>query len=472
MSRGQSELVGLVLLLGIAIVGTATLVGFGAIILQEGQQGIEMQNAENTMSKAASEVGLVAFGNSRSQTVSLPISGPGEYQAVSDVGRIRVEVINRTRKEEILNESLGRIEYTNGDQGVAMEAGGVWRKSDGFGTMISPPQFQYRGSTLTLSAVEITGDGELNREMRLSQVGDTEIKSADSSNPIRDRNIDVYVTSEYYRGWGEYFESRLDAKVVYFHTNNTVLAPLRPPSESIGVDSGVVARGNLTFDGAGNVDGPVAVGGTVNGGSAVSGPIRQRLTENTKLIRANTKITEAQSRLSGNSSAVGTVTAGSYYNNDGTLFNSDTTFDTTTGNISVYVDGPVDTGGDLTITGDGQVDIYINGEYRMNGQPTWGGEDSVDQLTVYSQSADRITEFYGILYTGAVDVQGAGGGGPGNVDFQGALISTSDNVEISGQLRVEYDEALEDQILQEIDLEFATINYLHVSHSTVRVESA
>lgn len=488
MNRGQSELVGLVLLLGIAILGTATLVGFGAILLQEGQQEIEMQNAENTMSKAASEVGLVGFGNTNSQTVALPSSGSGDYQVVSDVGRIRVEVVNRTGTEEILNVSLGRIEYTNGNKGVSMEAGGVWRREGNYGKMVSPPQFQYRGNTLTLSAVSVTGDGELNREMRMSQVGETEVKSASEANPVRDRNIDVYVTSKYYRGWGEYFESRLNAKVEYFHNNDTVLAPLRPPPEPISVDSAVVARGNLTFSGGGNVVGPVTIGGTVNDYTAVSGPIREQATENTKLIKAATKISQAESELNGNGSAVGQpVTAGSYDNPDGSLFDDATVFDTSGGDISVFVDGDVSTNKDLTIQGDGNVRIYIDGEYDMRGQAAWNGngnggnngggstgdtENNVDQLMVYSQSVDRITQFNGVLYTGAFSIDGGGGGSPDSTNFQGALISTADDVEVGGNIRIEYDGSLQDRILQEVDLEYATINYLHVSHSVVKVESA
>ncbi|MEF8815087.1 MAG: hypothetical protein V5A55_14935 [Halovenus sp.] len=122
------------------------------------------------------------------------------------------------------------------------------------------------------------------------------------------------------------------------------------------------------------------------------------------------------------------------------------------------------------MTGDGEVRIYVDGEYDMKGQATWGTKNQVDSLFVYSKEVDRITEFYGVLYTDALSVQGAGGGGPSNTDLYGAIIATSDKIDTAGQLKVEYGDALDGIVLEEVEVEYALILYLHVSENVVKVD--
>lgn len=121
---------------------------------------------------------------------------------------------------------------------------------------------------------------------------------------------------------------------------------------------------------------------------------------------------------------------------------------------------------ELTITGDGEVTIYVDGEFRMDGQTTWGEESTVDSLTVYSTDLQRATTFYGFIYTDAVDIAGRGAG----EGLTGALVSTADTVEISGNAAITYDESLAENEVQEVEVEFASISYLHITENEISVD--
>jgi hypothetical protein len=338
--------------------------------------------------------------------------------------------------------------------------------------MVSPPEFNYRGNTLTLPIISISNSGNVNGEAVINHKSSDKIYPATGvgSNPLSQQKIHIEVTSQFYRGWGSYFEQRTNSEVSYNDDISTVSITLVPPPEPIELDSGVVAAGNLSLKGDAGVSGDVSLGGTTDGEDGISGDVNENVTENTHLESATTEIERAKTRLENESAPADTttVTAGNYSVSDGTLFSDDTIFNTSNGDITLYVDSNIASGNDVTVTGDGSVTLYVDGEFHMNGQPTWGDESHVDSLVIYSKTVDRITRLHGVLYTGAVDVDGAGGGN--SMDLTGALVSTSDDVEMGGNVDIEYHSSLSGSNVQEVDLEFAKLSYLHITNNEIVVK--
>ena len=63
--RGQSELVGLILVFGMVIAGATTVVVFGASAISDSQETLSVQRAEKSLTQLDSKAALVALGSPR-----------------------------------------------------------------------------------------------------------------------------------------------------------------------------------------------------------------------------------------------------------------------------------------------------------------------------------------------------------------------------------------------------------------------
>jgi hypothetical protein len=71
-----------------------------------------------------------------------------------------------------------------------------------------------------------------------------------------------------------------------------------------------------------------------------------------------------------------------------------------------------------------------------------------------------------VIYTDAVEIKGAGH----DPDLLGAVVSTADTVTMGGNVDIEYGTALANSKLQEVEVEFAKISYLHISQNEIEIE--
>ncbi|WP_302082930.1 DUF7289 family protein [Salinibaculum rarum] len=471
-TRGQTEVLGTALVIGMVLLGSIAIVTVGMSSLRDSQGQLQEQRAEKSLSQFDSEAALVALGSTSTRSVTLPSTG-GDYHANKTKGWMNITTTTpEGNKTHILNSTLGVVTADVNGVTLGYQGGGVWRASPSGGKMVSPPEFNYRGNTLTLPIISISNSGNVNGEAVINRKSSDKIYPATGvgSNPLSQQKIHIEVTSQFYRGWGSYFEQRTNSEVTYNDEISTVSITLVPPPEPIELDSGVVAAGNLSLKGTAGVSGDVSLGGTTDGEDGISGDVNENVTENIHLESATTEIERAKTRLENESAPADTttVTAGNYSVSDGTLFSDDTIFNTSNGDITLYVDSNIASGNDVTVTGDGSVTLYVDGEFHMNGQPTWGDESHVDSLLIYSKTVDRITRLHGVLYTGAVDVDGAGGGN--SMDLTGALVSTSDDVEMGGNVDIEYHSSLSGSNVQEVDLEFAKLSYMHITNNEIVVK--
>jgi hypothetical protein len=256
--RGQSTPLGVALLLGLTLIGTTAVVAFGSVALSDTQETSELAGAEQSMTLFDSQTSQVALGDSWSQTISFGQT-EGLHQVNPNAGNISIVQIDCDDGADdeydseaddlgendtyLLNTtSLGAVTYKKGDRSIAYQGGGVWRKADdGGSTMVSPPEFHYRGATLTLPVVLTrgsgAGSGDVSATVTKKSSRDVFPNKTDSfpskcsearqkTNPVTDGRVIVRVESRYYDAWGKYFETRTEGNVSYYHSEQVVTVEL------------------------------------------------------------------------------------------------------------------------------------------------------------------------------------------------------------------------------------------------------
>jgi len=259
--RGQSNVVGYLLVLAIIIGGTSLVVVLGADALQQTNSASELKRAEQTMTLLDSRAAMVALGTSDTQSLNVKQQS-GQFETDPDAGYLSIKHVNYEdgETETVYNQSLGSVIYQNGDRRIAYQGGGVWRLDPrGEARMVSPPEFHYRGATLTLPIVTVQGQSSASGSPTVSVSSDGDARrvypntSADLSasnrtgapynysgtarhyqNPVKNGTVRVFVHSEYYQGWANYFEQRTSGEVRVYDANQTVRLTLVSLAGSLG----------------------------------------------------------------------------------------------------------------------------------------------------------------------------------------------------------------------------------------------
>ncbi len=252
--RAVSSNIGLVLLLALTIAGAGVVVAIGGTAFDDVQHRTSVDRAEHAMTLLDARAAVVGLGEGSTQTVRLGRTTSGDYAADDDTGWLRITHTNYTANETetVYNASLGSVTYRTGGTTVAYQGGGVWRHQEDGTSMVSPPEFHYRGTTLTLPVIRVrstdaaTGettatvrrDGQLTRVYPEESGTDVDgvgapydVENADGSirqydNPVRNGTVSVTVHSEYYRGWADYFRSRTTGTVAVDDANETTTVTL------------------------------------------------------------------------------------------------------------------------------------------------------------------------------------------------------------------------------------------------------
>ncbi|WP_435093672.1 DUF7289 family protein [Halorubrum sp. N11] len=253
--RAQSEVIGVVLLLGLTITAVGITVGVGSTALGDVQSSADVQRIEGVMTQVDSKTSLVAHGGSTSQRVRLDPGQRADVRVDDDAGvmRIEVEAENATGDLETMrrNVTLGAIVYERGDDRVAYQGGGVWRSNGDGSWMVSPPEFHYRGDTLTLPLVTIDGaNGRLGDAAVVTGTSthpEGLFPSENTSNPLLGGNVTITVESEYAEAWGRFFESRTAANVTQLSPTEVRVA-LRTKTIHPTLSASVSAVGKSRID--------------------------------------------------------------------------------------------------------------------------------------------------------------------------------------------------------------------------------
>ncbi|MFB6235071.1 MAG: hypothetical protein ABEH81_11405 [Halopenitus sp.] len=329
--RGQSEVLGFILLLGLVTVGVTGIVVLGSEAVSETRQSITSGTAEHSMTQFDSKASLVAHGDSDSQSASLTGAASATRSVQPNRGWMNVTIRNESDPDQIeaqlMNVTMGAVVYKDGETTIAYQGGGVWRKDGGGSYMVSPPEFHYRGTTLTLPLVTVTGDGSLDENVQITQSGtSTDVFPTGSrSNPLESGKVVVEVHSEFYEAWGRFFSERTGGKVEIDHENETATITLVSPSqtEPVGAALSSSAAGDeLELSGSGNNQAYVDSYNSTVGNYSVS-------QTNNGTVRAAGSV-----KMSGNSKIIGNVRSGGTFSMGGSSNISQTAYWTTGFNIN------------------------------------------------------------------------------------------------------------------------------------------
>ena len=226
-ARGQSETIGVVLLLGITVIGVAVVVAAAGGALDTAQDQSAVQRAEQSMSLFDARSALVALGRSEGQSVSMARSEGGTYSVQPDTGRIVVAKTTNNSTTEFVNRTLGSVVFERGNAEVAYQGGGVWRSVGEGSEMVSPPEFNYQDATLTLPIIVVSGGpdtaaGGPSARVQPESIADPIFPNETRSNPLSNGNVTVSIQSEYYRGWASFFRQRTSGNITLDSDNQTV----------------------------------------------------------------------------------------------------------------------------------------------------------------------------------------------------------------------------------------------------------
>jgi len=225
--NAQSEVIGYSLLLGVLVTAVGIIIVLAAPIIQESKNDVYLKNVEQGFTVLDSKVSMVGLGNSPSQLVQIYTQAGDIVIDDNTYSRISVIFYNGSDRYEVYNSSMGTVEYTLGQDKIAYEGGGTFRKYPGNDNviMITPPEFHYNGETLTLPIIRINsnqsigGSGVVNLYFQSNNTPNVLFPNPDVNpeftNPLlKGKQVYVVIKSDYYKAWAKYIEERTDASVV------------------------------------------------------------------------------------------------------------------------------------------------------------------------------------------------------------------------------------------------------------------
>lgn len=468
-TRGQSELIGVVLVLSLTVIGATVVAATGASVLADSRSNSQVSQAENAMSQMSSKASLVALGESESQSFDLGRLDNGAVDVREDAGHVRVLLYEDDPGEEgaasteLYSEPYGAVVATAGETEIAYQGGGVWRKDGDGSVMASPPEFHYRSDTLTFPIVQVGGEGRASGDVTGQFTNVSQSKSIypnasnEYTNPLEEGTVVVEIESDYYDAWYRFFDGRTAGDVEIDHATRTVRVELTVPREEEIENAVAVA----TPDGI-----------TANGGDkpephreGVQYPSASRLID--QRVETCTE-TDDCTELADETTITGEAGADNRYYTTGEDLPGSLVFKTNGEDVELVVDGTFEVD-DLDIEGEGDVSIYVTDGFSLDGNSEMNAGGSSPQLRVYVHSDAVVTSqkgtpsFTGVLYAPNTDVELSG-----NTDFEGALIART--LHVNGNAGgFEYDESLA-EITIEVDTSRNPIRYLHVTENRADVE--
>lgn len=476
--RGVSSPIGVILLIGMTVAVVTAVVVVGGAAIDDTRANAERSQMENAMSQFSSKASLVSLGESGSQQFNLGRVSEGDVSVKDRAGNATL-YINRTNgeREYITNVSMGSIVYQNGGTEIAYQGGGVWKRSNGHSTMVSPPEYHYKLETLTFPIINVTGSGGNSGQISGTIRSDTTSEQLypDSergfNNPVEDGTVYVEIESKYCSGWESFFRERTYGGIKGCNEgeDDTVVVDLTVPFDP-AFETAVTSQRPISGK-TGNIDsyreGIVA--------PSASGTIKNRIDD-----CVNDRC---------NSTFEDTLVNGTYYTEDASDFDG-LELDTSSGSIDVIIndaDGGVSVDNGIQVTGENNVSVYVatSQNFEMNsnivvvgdeenkgGGNGGGGSSTGDpsQLIMYLHSnisyfnINGNDRYVGGLYAPNTVIGPHSGGG--NMEITGAIV-VEDVLLNSGAASYNHDPSM---VNLDVDISRDTLKYLHVSENGIEVE--
>lgn len=203
--RGQSEVLGFVLLIGIVGIGSVAILLAAGATTDGVQSQAEIDRVEGAFVQLSTDVATASSTTDTGSSTEFSIDASEGTVRKTDGGNMTVHIEGHG---EVANESLGAIEYTNDDGSViAYEGGGVWRGTGDRSIPVSGPPITYNDGTLTLPVFNVTGGSASGSGVAVSDVRTNSSFSGPTGDLDDSQNLRINVTTAYHNGWAEYFRS-------------------------------------------------------------------------------------------------------------------------------------------------------------------------------------------------------------------------------------------------------------------------
>jgi len=274
--RGQTAVIAIVLLIGLVAVGSIGILLLGASATEETEQNAETERVEQGFLQLQQNLDSVAQDQERSRTTDLDL--PDDSQGAirqENAGQIVIRRSNLSNTDTIVVREIGAIVYEEDGVEYAYQGGAVWRGSGNDTQMVTAPNIVYETTregtdpTLTVPITDLNGESRLGTgEVRMTEMFTR--APLNDVGTIDNQVVEVEITSEYYVGWGHFFEERYPNSVVtYDHPNDTVLFELGSTDINGNWNQSVYAMGgSITYGGGNNgIWGPVAADGSASCGT-------------------------------------------------------------------------------------------------------------------------------------------------------------------------------------------------------------
>ena len=460
--RAQSEPIGTVLLLGITIAAVTITVAAGSGALGAVTDEARSAGVENGMSQFTSQTSLVALGGTDARRFDLGSVDGGDLRLDEDAGRVTVRIERPDGTVTAESYRFGTLVYTGDGREIAVQGGGVWTADGTRGRMVSPPEYHYRGETLTFPIVQLRGDESAPSRgsgvVRRTGAGEDVFPTV--SNPLENGTVVVEVESDYYEGWYDFFSQRAEGEVSKDDANRTATARLVVPGE-VDLDKPLSLGSEDT-----NTDVPLHEDEYELGAShpSPSSVIDEQVENASSIDRSTDECFDGDP-----------CSSGIYYADGDVTLSEDVEFNTTDGDVVIAIDGDFDIGGnDLQITDgtENQVRYYVNDSLELTNPTIGTTASSVDakrtRFYVNGGVAENTNgignaEIDAIIYAPNADVEANG-----NPTLRGAFVF--DRLDLGGASEMEYDTDLNG-----LDLTITggpgqnPITYLHVSRNEVEL---
>lgn len=238
--EGVSEIFGYVIILGIVVSGLALVLLLVVSSIQSTKDNSQLKEVEQGFTVMDSRLSKARFSTSIFQEAAFKLND-GTVIVDDSYSNSYIMVYEDNQQLYPLpvgsNVALGTIKCVTDSGEIAYQGGGVWALYDKDTLnerceMISPPDFDYNGVTLTLPIMRIIRNNNPNSILGSEAVSGRDniifidssssgkidlkfpvpggVNPADTNPILKDKVIKIVVKSDYYRGWESYFRERVN----------------------------------------------------------------------------------------------------------------------------------------------------------------------------------------------------------------------------------------------------------------------
>jgi hypothetical protein len=248
--RGQANVLGNVLVIGMVITSALSLVGLGIAGLMAGESAVVEEETEGRVLDVRSDSLAALADTSENQLLSVTQLPAASTRLTADAGTLLVSITdtetNPNSTAVVLDTSLNAAVVNRSGTSWWVESGGVWRETgdrNGEAARLAPPTISASGDTLRLQAITMetdtqTANGSLGKTTTIQNTSITRVYPVQDdlsrSNPVEtSEEIEIMYSGPLYAEWALFFSSEVDS----LQRNTTVTVDVETATTTVTVEA-------------------------------------------------------------------------------------------------------------------------------------------------------------------------------------------------------------------------------------------